>query len=240
MAENQRRNGVILPGLFEDFNPIQRLATNQYGVATNKITRGSLISFHYPRSFAMIPNIIHDPYPMVILTDIWPYYIRGLNLHYLTFPYIKKILGTYGGDGSFSYRSIRPDRYMAHAFRMYVRKGVTQPKRLDTEWLMQVLASVRSFNPSELEKIRAQIQEQIKQRLQVKADELSSYEEWRAQMTESQKRQLRGKAFEGYQTITRGAQEGLIMPNEGPVGRYPSLQEPGPGEGGPYSTELEP
>lgn len=224
-------------GLFSDFNPIQRLAMNQYGMAVNKITKGSLISFHYPRSFAMIPNIIHDPYPLVILTDIWPYYVRGLNLHYLTFPYIKRILGNYGGRGNFSYFHIRPDKYMAHAFRMYVRKGVMQPKKLDTEWLIQVLESVRSFAPGELEKIRANIQEQIKRRLQVKADELTNYEEWRARMTESQKRQLRGKALEGQRMVTRGPKEGLILPNEGPVGRYPAVEGPGPGEGGPLSIE---
>ena len=224
-------------GLFSDFNPIERLATNQYGVAANKITRGSLISFHYPISMSTIPNVIHDPYPMVILTDIWPYYIRGLNLHYLTFPYIKRIIGTYGGQGSFSYGNIRPDKYMAHAFRLYIRRGVLTPKRLDTQWLIQVLQSVRSFGPGELEKIRQNIQQQIQKRLQIKADELTNYEEWRAKMTESQKRQLRGKVFEGQQAVTRGPQEGLIMPNEGPVGRYPALEQPQPGEGGQYGTE---
>lgn len=185
----------------------------------------------------MIPNIIHDPYPMVIVTDIWPNYIRGLNLHYLTFPYIKKILGTYGGNTSFSYFHIRPDRYMAHAFRMYVRKCISQPKRLDTQWLIQVLQSVRSFAPGELEKIRQSVQQQIKQRLQAKADELTSYEKWRAQMAESQKRQLRGKVLDVNRAVTRGPEEDLITPNLGPVGRYPSLESPQPGEGGPYSTE---
>ena len=80
-------------GLFSDFNPLQKVAANQYGMgAASGITRGSLVSFQYPRSFAMIPNVIHDPYPMVILTDIWPQYIRGVNLHYLTFPYVKKLI----------------------------------------------------------------------------------------------------------------------------------------------------
>src|SRR5688572_24294071 len=181
-------------GLFEDFNPLQRMAANQHGVNTSTITAGSLISFHYPRSMAMIPNVIHDPYPMVIITDIWPNYVRGLNLHYLTFPYIKRILQTHGGNQNFSYLSnIKPDRYMAHAFRMYIRAGVRQPKRLDTDWLLSVLASVRSFAPGEVEKIRANIQRQIQARLQAKAKELTSYEQWRANLTQSQQRQLRGK-----------------------------------------------
>jgi hypothetical protein len=224
-----------LVGLFNEFNPIERIATNQYGVSTQKITRGSLISFSYPQSYAVIPNVIHDPYPMVIITDIWPKYIRGLNLHYLTFPYIKRILTQYGGK-NFSYYHIRPDKYMANAFRMYVRQGIRQPKRLDSEWLIRVLNSVRSFSPSELERIRMSIQKQIQDRLQVKAGELTSYEEWRSGLTESQKRQLRGKGLETYRTVTGGVERDLIVPNQGRTGMNPANQPPQEGEGGPLST----
>lgn len=157
----------------------------------------------------MIPNVIHDPYPMVIITDIWPKYIRGVNLHYLTFPYVKRLLTNFGGK-SFSYFNIRSDKYMANAFRMYVRMGVQQPKRLDTQWLLSVLSSVRSFDPGELEKIRQSIQKQIQQRLQVKADQLKAYEEWRRGMSQSQQRQLRGKVHEAQGIITGGMERGLI------------------------------
>jgi hypothetical protein len=210
-------------GLFEDFNPIQRIAANQYGPAVNRITRGSLISFHYPRSFAMIPNIIHDPYPMVIITDIWPKYIRGVNLHYLTFPYVKRLLTNYGGK-SFSYYNIRSDKYMANAFRMYVRMGVQQPKRLDTEWLMTVLASVRSFDAGELEKIRTNIQQQIQQRLQTKAKDLTQYEQWRRGLNPTQQRQLRGKVQEANEIITGGLERDLI--NEPPLVPPPPTTPP--------------
>lgn len=224
-----------MAGLFEDYNPVQRVATNQYGISEGRITRGSLISFHYPRSWAIIPNVIHDSHPMVILTDIWPNYIRGVNLHYLTFPYIKRLLLDYGGK-NFQYAHIRPDKYLANAFRMYVRRGILQPKRLDTEFLINVMASVRSFSPGELERIRMNIQKQIQQRLQAKADELTSYEEWRAGMTESQKRQLRGKGLETQRILTGGVERDLINPNEGPTGLRPANIPPEPGEGGPMST----
>lgn len=223
-------------GLFEDYNPITRLATNQHGVSTNKITKGSLISFHYPRSYAIRSNVIHDPYPMIIITDIWPKYIRGVNLHYLTFPYIKRILQNYGGNQSFSYSNIRPDGYMANAFRMYVRMGVLQPKRLDTEFLLNVLGSVRSFSPDELEKIRDNIRRQIQDRLQAKANELTSYEEWRTNLTRSQQVQLNRKVKEGQKTIQGGVDRNLIYPNEGPVGKAPASVPPAQGEGGPLST----
>lgn len=206
-------------GLFDNFNPIERIATNQHGPSVNRITRGSLISFHYPHSFAMIPNVIHDPYPMLIITDIWPKYIRGVNLHYLTFPYVKKLLLAYGGK-SFSYLNIRNDRYLANAFRMYVRVGVQQPKRLDTEWLMTVLSSVRSFDAGEIEQMRANIQKQIQQRLQAKADELTSYEQWRQQLTSSQQRQLNSKGLEAQRIITGGLDRNLI--------EQPDLEQPMP------------
>lgn len=224
-------------GLFSDWNPLERIPSNQHGLSTKKIKRGSLVSFSYPESFATIPNVIHDPYPMVILTDIWPKYVRGLNLHYLTLPYIKKILGTYGGQTGFSYFQIRPDQYMAKAFRMYVRKGVRQPKLLDVNFLNTVLESARSFAPGELEQIRAEIQRQIQQRLQVKANELTSYEEWRGSMTDSQKRQLRGKGLQSHEALKGGVDRDLIYPNEGAAGLHPSQMPPQQGDGGAFSTD---
>lgn len=200
-----------MAGMFDDFDPLQNLAANQYGFATKAITRGSLISFDYPQSFAMIPNVIHDPRPMVILTDIWPpHYIRGLNLHYLTFPYVKKILERFGGNQGFSYFHIRADRYMASAFRMYNMKGVRRPKRLDSEWLKTVLQSVRSFNPGEVEKIRASIQQQIQARLQAKAREMTSYDQWRKSLTRAQARQLNTRITGIQDALTGGVQRDLI------------------------------
>ena len=200
-----------MAGLFEDFNPIQNLGGNQYGGNMNRVSRGSLISFHYPVSWAVVPNVIHDPYPMLIITDIWPRYIRGLNLHYLTFPYIKKILENYGGRGV-TYQAIKPDLYMAQAFRMYVRRGVRRPKLLDLPWLQAVLLEAKSFSPGEVEKIRMNIQQQIQQRLQAKADELTSYEEWRSNLDANQGRQFRDKGLEGQRIITGGLDRNLVMP----------------------------
>lgn len=157
-----------MAGLFNNFDASQLSASN----------KGSLISFEYPKSYATIPNIIHDVRPMLIVTDVWqPNYIRGVNLHYLTFPYIKKILQTWGGNTGFSYSNIKADRYVASAFRVYVLKGVIRPKKLDTEWLKTVLQSARTFDAGEVEKIRMTIDKQIKARLQVAANELTSFEQ---------------------------------------------------------------
>lgn len=228
-----------MSGLFEEFNPIQRIAANQYGMSGRTITSGSLISFSYPNSYAVIPNIIHDPYPMVLVTDVWKKsgYIRGVNLHYLTFPYIKRLLQNYGGR-SFNYQmNIKSDKYLANSFRMYVMQGIRQPKRLDTEFLLNVLASVRSFAPGELERIRMNIQQQIQQRLQAKANELTAYEEWRSGLTDSQQRQLRSKGLDVQKNVTGGIDRNLVVPNEGKVGMRPAQFPPQPGEGGPLSTD---
>lgn len=199
-------------GLFNEFNPIQRIARNQHNLNAGSIGQGSLISFYYPVSWAVVPNVIHDPYPMLIITRVMPRYIQGINLHYLTFPYIKKVLETYGGTG-ISYNTIKPDKYLAQALRLYVRQGMRRPRLLDLPWLQAVLLEAKSFSPGEVEKIRQNIQQQIQNRLQAKADELTSYEEWRATLTESQKRQLRGKGLEGQRIITGGQDRDLIMPN---------------------------
>lgn len=212
-----------MAGLFTDFEPIQSLAANQYGTSASMITKGSLVSFNYPRSFAVSPNVIHDPRPMVIITDIWPqFYLRGVNLHYLTFPYVKRILEMWGGDTSFSYSHIRADRYLASAFRMYNMKGIRQAKRLDSEWLKTVLQSVRTFDAGEIEKIRAKIQQQIQARLQAKASELTMYEQWRKGVNQVQ--QTMNMPNSGNQM---GATQPGIIPNttqqQNPLGTEPTL-----------------
>lgn len=202
-----------MAGLFQDFDPLLRMTKAESTGSSGLITAGSLISFQYPRSMGMIPNVIHDPHPMVILTDVFPpHFIRGVNLHYLTFRYVKHILESYGGNTGFTYLNIKPDKYLAQAFRMYKLAGVIRPKRLDTEWLKHVLASVQSFNPGEIEKIRLNIQQQIQQRLQAKAKELTSYDQWRKSLNKTQQSALRYRTNEVQDMLTRGQQQNLIMP----------------------------
>ena len=121
-----------MAGLFNEFDPLLALPANQYGVGNSPLlTRGTLVSFGYPQSYAKEPYVIHDARPMVILTDVWPQYIRGVNLHYLDFKYVRWLLTKFGGSPSFTYSSIGFDReYMARAFRVYNRLGVRQPKKL--------------------------------------------------------------------------------------------------------------
>ncbi len=203
-------------GLFEEFNPINRLAANQYGPSVKRITSGTLISFHYPISYAKEPNIIHDPFPMVIVTDISAKFVRGVNMHYMTFPYLKRILNDHCDNTSFGYHaSVKADKYIAGAFRVYNRKGISRIKRMDCAWLLDVLGAVRSFSESELQKLREQIQAQIRERLQAKAEELTSYEDFRSDLVRSQQRALDRKVGEAQGTIQGGLDKGLIHPEPG-------------------------
>jgi hypothetical protein len=165
--------GLGVPGAVQEkfkrldaLAPYKRVAANQYGPSVRTINRGSLVQFHYL-------FWIHDPQPLVIVTDIFPNYIRGVNLHYLTFPYILKLLQPYCDQGGFSYYNIKADQYIVNAFRTYKRMGVKRPKALDCAFILNVLGSVRTIDPNEIETIRQLVQEQIKTRAQPKAEELA-------------------------------------------------------------------
>src|ERR1019366_1836831 len=103
----------------------------------------------------------HDPTPLVLITGVYDQYIRGVNLHYLTFPYIVKLLQPNGNNPNFGYYNIKGDAYITGAFRQYKRLGVSQMKRLDCAFLIKVLQTVRSIDPTKVEQIRRSVREQI-------------------------------------------------------------------------------
>lgn len=119
------------------------------------IKKGSLVAFNYG-------FWIHDPYPLVIVTDVFPgKLVRGVNLHYLTFPFIKTILQGSCENVGFSYSNIRGDKYITNAFRSYKWPGIRQIKKLDCDFLLTVMATVRSFDPSQIQTIRESVQQQM-------------------------------------------------------------------------------
>lgn len=142
------------------------LVTNQYGPSFRQIGKGSLVSFNY----MFFKN---DPYPLVLLTDVWQNYLRGINLHYLTFPYVKNLLQPNCDNIGFSYINIKADNYIVNAFRQYKRIGIRQIKRLDCAFLLNVLAMVRSLDPNEIEAIRRVVREQIQKLVNPTAEELA-------------------------------------------------------------------
>lgn len=128
------------------------------------IGKGSLVKFNY--AFAK-PG--HDLSPLVLVTDIWPRYVRGLNLNYLTFPYIKTLLRAYGENPTFSYANIRGQDYIVSAFRQYKRNGIGGIQKLNGRFVMSVLSCVRGMDPNEVEAIRRLVREQIQAALNPQA-----------------------------------------------------------------------
>lgn len=157
---NSMNENLFAPAQFGKTTYGQTLPANQYGPIysrmTQTITKGSLVNFNYT-----FHKPGHDPYPLVLITDIWQNYIRGVNLHYLTFPDIKRLLQPNCNNPAFSYFNIKGDGYIVSAFRQYKKRGIRQIRKLDCAFLLNILASVRSLNPSEVEAIRRSVREQI-------------------------------------------------------------------------------
>lgn len=128
--------------------------------------KGSLISFRY--AFWK-----HDPTPLVLVTDTGIDRIRGINLRYLTYRYVRSVLQNYCGKNFFSYRYIMHDQFMVNAFRTYKRAGMSQIQMLDCDVLGNVLGKIRTFNPQELQYIQKEIQRQLKAQANPSAEEMA-------------------------------------------------------------------
>lgn len=160
-----------IQNLFQSINlPNKGIGSNQYGPSTKTLTKGSLIAFNY-----MFWK--HDAYPLIIITDILPKYIRGVNLHYLTFPYIKRLLQPNCNNPSFSYYNIKLDRYLVSSFRTYKRQGIRSVKKFDCSFLLNIMKTVRSFDINELDNIRRFVQDQMSQQINPTADQIQKQQQ---------------------------------------------------------------
>ena len=115
----------------------------------------------------------HDPHPLVLVTDVFPDRIRGINLHYLTFRYVKNLLSHYCDKAHFGYKFIMHDHYIVNAFRTYKRAGLRKIQMLDCEGITKELNVRRSLNPQELKVIRKQIRQQLRKQVNPSAAELA-------------------------------------------------------------------
>jgi hypothetical protein len=122
------------------------------------VGKGSIIAFHY---VGQANRRINDPYPLVLVSDIFVDMVRGVNLHYLTLPYVKGLVTTMGNNRHFSYANIKNDRYIVGAFRSYKRTGISQLKMLDVDFLQKVLTLVRALDPGEIDYMRQQIHQML-------------------------------------------------------------------------------
>lgn len=155
------------------------------------LAKGALANFGY--TFYK-----HDPSPLVIVTDVFADRIRGVNLHYLTYRYMKGMLAPYCGNPGFSYRFIKHDQFVVNAFRTYKKIGIRGLKILDCNIINNALTKVRSFNPQELNVIRQEIQKQLQAQLNPTAEQLAQ---------QYQDEILRPQPQKGFVPLDKGKQQ---------------------------------
>jgi hypothetical protein len=126
------------------------------------VSKGSIIAFTY---IGQTRHRTHDSYPLVLVSDIFSDSVRGINLHYLTLPYVKNLVFSMAGNSQFSYSFIKGDAYIVGAFRSYKRSGISQLRMLDTIFLKNLLTVVRALDPGEIEQMREQIRQIMQQQL---------------------------------------------------------------------------
>lgn len=146
------------PNLFQTLEQCLRQNNALSGPTTPVIAKGSLVKFGY-----LYAKPGHDQTPMVLITDIWRDYIRGLNLNYLTFPVIKGLLQQFGEQTTFSYQNIKGQSYIVSAFRQYKRPGISGIQKLNSPFLLNALACARSTDPNEVAAMRKVIRDQLRQ-----------------------------------------------------------------------------
>lgn len=132
------------------------------------VHKGSIVNFHYIGQ--RMGKMIHDPYPLVLVSDIFSNAIRGVNLNYLTVPYVKSMIDRFL-EKPFSYSVIKGDSYIVGgkdnpgAFRTYKRNGISQLRMMDSNFLRGIAAVSRTLDPNELDQIRMQIENLIQYQL---------------------------------------------------------------------------
>lgn len=165
---------------------LDTILTDQRIPMNNRIVRGSLITFNYS-----LRKPGHDSFPLVLVTDVdyppkdpvtkngyRPSYkkgdfIRGINLHYLTFPTIKKLIfpnnQSICENSGFTYQYIKNNNYIVSAFRQYRKIGIKNLKKLDCQFVAKAMSISRSFDPNEIEAIRKSVREQLSRIVNPKA-----------------------------------------------------------------------
>lgn len=133
-----------------------------------RIQTGSLISFNY--SFWK-----NDPYPLVIIieNDSKKDKIAGINLHRLLPNDIKELMSKFNQMG-YAYGNISDQEKFRRAYRTYKKIGIRQQRLFDVQFLLRVISMVKTTDPAEVQIIRRQVQEQLKQQINPKVSQITN------------------------------------------------------------------
>jgi hypothetical protein len=119
----------------------------------------------------------HDPSPLVLVSSRYKDgRVAGVNLHNLTLNDMKNLIAQYCNK-SFNYQTnIKGRKEIIKGFRTYRPDGLKKVRMIDCQYFLSTLGVVqhsRMMSPGEVEKIRQQIQQQLRQKVTPTAQDLT-------------------------------------------------------------------
>lgn len=140
---------------------------------TGKPKKGDLIGFRY--TFWK-----HDPHPLVLVTSVYnDGRVAGINLHNLTLWDMKNLVSQYCNKSTISYQTaVKGRREILKGFRTYKWEGIRDIMVMDCQNFLNRLGIVREkklLSPNEIEKLRLQLQQQMKRQVNPKANTLTQH-----------------------------------------------------------------
>ena len=171
LAQQQARQADLQSQNLANQQQLQKKAEKSIfrRIYNKSIRPGSLIAFQYDRWK-------HDPFPLCLVGKLndWnkPGMIAGLNLHYLTFRYMKYLAQAFCGK-NFNYHLIKQNQYIVNSYRSYKKEGRKNVRVLDCDFLNAVLKTARSFKPEEVEAIRQEVQRQLREKMHPTAEQFA-------------------------------------------------------------------
>ena len=161
----QRPQNRVLEGMFR---PVEEERQEDRPIVRDPyIHKGDLVVFGYQ-------FWLHDPWPLVIVTDIEPgFRVRGVNLHYLTYVNIRTILQQFGGNKMLSYQMIQGNPFLRASFRWYKWAGIQQIRKMDVNYLLQMMGAVGRYDPNKTKMIQDAVREQMNQQINRTAKEMT-------------------------------------------------------------------
>jgi hypothetical protein len=125
----------------------------------------------------------HDPTPFVLVSSVYrDGRIAGVNLHMLTLDDMRKVVAQYCNKGTFQYQTAIKGRLeIVKGFRTYLSKNAWKNnavKIIDCKTLLGevgIVQRARLMSPSEVEKYRQQVRQQLQQKINPRAADLTRY-----------------------------------------------------------------
>ena len=124
----------------------------------------------------------HDSRPLVLVAGKYTKpdeRIGGINIHYLTLPYLtgklRGLMDNQCGSEQFRYKLVQHDPYITQAFRIYKKSGIGKVLRFDCGYASGKLDAVRTlkYNPQEMKAIREMIRQQLQRDVNPTAEQLA-------------------------------------------------------------------